>query len=130
MFLGLDPGKSKCGLAVMDFERKLWLQEVVPTSRTIERIEKILADYPISVIVLGNGTGSQSWRQLLEPQVRVVVIDEKFSTLEARQRYWQLYPPQGIFKLLPPSWRIPPRPFDDVVAVVLIERYLKQLVTE
>ncbi|MFM6310413.1 MAG: resolvase, partial [Dolichospermum sp.] len=52
------------------------------------------------------------------------------STLEARDRYWQMYPPQGINKLLPKGMRQPPRAIDDIVAVLLIERYLKQLINK
>lgn len=130
MFLGLDPGKSKCGLAVMGIDRKLWLQEIVVTAEAIGRVQEILAHYPISVVILGNGTGSKPWKEELQKQARVVVVDEKFSTLEARQRYWQLYPPEGIVKLLPLKFRLPPRPLDDIVALILIERYLKQLTAQ
>lgn len=128
MFLGLDPGKSKCGLAVMGIDRKLWLQEIIPTPETPRRVQEICAQYPISLVVLGNGTGSKVWQEELLKQTRVVIVDEKFTTLEARQRYWELYPPKGIVKLLPPKLRLPPRPLDDIVAIVLIERYLKQLI--
>ena len=54
-------------------------------------------------------------------------MDERYSTLEARDRYWQMYPPQGIIKLLPKGMRQPPRAIDDIVAVLLIERYLNRL---
>ncbi len=129
MFLGIDPGKSKCGLAVMGIDRKLWLQEIVPSHATIGRIGEILRQYPVSIIVLGNGTTSQTWQEQLKKQARVVVVDEKFSTLEARQRYWELHPPKGITKLIPPQFRILPRDLDDIVALILIERYLKQLIS-
>ena len=128
MFLGIDPGNSKCGLALMGIDRKLWLQEVVPKEKMLARVTEILQQYPVSLVVLGNGTGNKSWQEHLQGQVRVVLVDEKFTTLEARQRYWQLYPPKGIFRLLPPQLRLPPRDVDDIVALILIERYLKQLV--
>ncbi len=130
VFLGLDPGKYKCGLALMGIDRKVWLQEIVPAKDTIGRIEEILAQYPLSLVVLGNGTGNKIWQEQLQRQIRVVVVDEKFSTLEARQRYWELYPPQGLIKLIPPKLRLPPRDLDDFVALILIERYLKQLIAQ
>ena len=54
-------------------------------------------------------------------------IDERYSTLEARDRYWQMYPPRGLAKLLPQGIRTLPRPIDDIVAILLIERYLERL---
>lgn len=128
MFLGLDPGKSKCGLAVLGIDRKLWLQEIVPSAATIDRIGEILRQYPISLLILGNGTGNRFWKEQLQNQIRIVTVDEKFSTLEARERYWELYPPQGLVRFLPQKLRIPPRDLDDIVALILIERYLKQLI--
>lgn len=114
----------------MGIDRKVWLQEIVPAKDTIGRIEEILAQYPLSLVVLGNGTGNKIWQEQLQRQIRVVVVDEKFSTLEARQRYWELYPPQGLIKLIPPKLRLPPRDLDDIVALILIERYLKQLIAQ
>ncbi|MFN9955932.1 MAG: resolvase, partial [bacterium] len=42
-------------------------------------------------------------------------------------RYWQMFPPTGLTKLLPKGLRQPPRPIDDIVAILLIERYLNRL---
>jgi RNase H-fold protein (predicted Holliday junction resolvase) len=55
----------------------------------------------------------------------IVLVDERYSTLEARDRYWQMYPPKGIERLIPQGLRQPPRPIDDIVAILLIERYLE-----
>jgi hypothetical protein len=54
------------------------------------------------------------------------MVDERYSSLEARDRYWQMYPPKGITSLIPQGFRQPPRPIDDIVAILLIERYLKR----
>jgi hypothetical protein len=59
-----------------------------------------------------------------------MVVDERYSSLEARNRYWQMYPPRGLTRLLPEGMRTPPRPVDDIVAIVLIERYLERLVAD
>lgn len=55
--------------------------------------------------------------------VEVIAVDERNSTLEARDRYWQLFAPQGWQRLIPKGLRLPPRPIDDIVAIVLLERY-------
>lgn len=48
---------------------------------------------------------------------------KKNSTLEARDRYWTMYPNRGLQRLIPLGLRVPPRPVDDIVAILLIERY-------
>ncbi len=57
-----------------------------------------------------------------------MMVDERYSTLEARDRYWKMYPPKGLYHLIPQSLRPIPRPVDDIVAILLIERYLERLV--
>jgi hypothetical protein len=37
-----------------------------------------------------------------------------------------MFPPQGFNRLIPQGMRNPPRPVDDIVAIVLIERYFNQ----
>jgi RNase H-fold protein (predicted Holliday junction resolvase) len=61
------------------------------------------------------------------PDLQIVQVDERYSSLEARDRYWQMYPPQGLARLLPQGMRQPPRPIDDIVAILLVERYLARL---
>jgi RNase H-fold protein (predicted Holliday junction resolvase) len=79
----------------------------------------------IAAVVLGNGTGSSHWQQQLAClRLPVVLVDEAGTTLAARQRYWQLEPPRGWQRLLPKGMRLPPRDVDDVVAQLLLERYL------
>ncbi|MEM9980093.1 MAG: resolvase, partial [Cyanobacteria bacterium P01_D01_bin.2] len=48
-------------------------------------------------------------------------------SLEARDRYWEMFPPKGLNRILPQSMRSIPRPIDDIVAILLIERYLNKL---
>ena len=56
-----------------------------------------------------------------------MMVDERYSTLEARDRYWLMYPPKGLNLLIPKGLRTLPRPIDDIVAILLIERYLSRL---
>jgi RNase H-fold protein (predicted Holliday junction resolvase) len=56
----------------------------------------------------------------------VITVDERGTTLAARERYWQLFPAQGWRRLLPKGLRQPPRDWDDVVAQLLLERWLKR----
>jgi RNase H-fold protein (predicted Holliday junction resolvase) len=131
MILGFDPGRQKCGLAVMGLDRRLYYHEVIPATEAIATIQSLQQQYPISFLVIGDQTSAKEWRQditagLAEP-LRIVPVDERYSTLEARDRYWQMYPPQGLAKLIPQGVRTLPRPIDDIVAILLIERYLGRL---
>ena len=131
VLLGFDPGRDKCGLAVMGLDRKLYDHQVVPAAEAIATIQSLCQQFPISSIVMGDQTTAKSWQQQLSQALAampIVLVDERYSSLEARDRYWQMYPPQGLSRLLPKGFRQPPRPVDDIVAILLIERYLNNAV--
>ena len=128
--LGFDPGRRKCGLAVMGLDRGLYYRSVVTSERVLETIEVLRQQYPISLLVMGDQTTAKEWQArlvALEHPLRIVMVDERYSSLEARDRYWQIYPPKGWQRLLPPGLRHPSDPLDDIVAMLLIERYLNRL---
>ena len=128
MILGFDPGRDKCGIAVMGNERQLLYHQVVPSSDAIATIQQLCQQFAIETLVMGDQTTAKSWRQKLDSDLSVslpiVLVDERYSSLEARDRYWQMYPPKGFQRLIPQGLREPPRPIDDIVAILLIERYL------
>jgi len=130
VILGFDPGRQKCGIAVMGLDRVLRHQEVVGSDEVLERLGELRSEFPISIIVMGNQTGSQTWKaafaKLPDPP-RVMLVDERYTSLEARDRYWEMYPPKGLNRLMPQKLRAIPRPIDDIVAILLIERYLNRL---
>ncbi len=129
MILGFDPGRDKCGFAVMGREQQLLYHQVVASQEAIATIQQLCQQFPIETIVMGDQTTAKSWKQKivrdLEASVPIVLVDERYSSLEARDRYWQMYPPKGIQRLIPQGLREPPRPIDDIVAILLIERYLQ-----
>ncbi|MEA5582817.1 pre-16S rRNA-processing nuclease YqgF [Nodularia harveyana UHCC-0300] len=133
VILGFDPGKDKCGIAVMGLDRQLYYHQVVTAEKAIATIETLRQQFPVSLLVMGNQTTAKQWKQQLSEvlleQLSIILVDERYSTLEARDRYWQMYPPKGLTKLLPQGMRQPPRPIDDIVALLLIERYLNRLTT-
>lgn len=130
LILGFDPGRDKCGLAVMSEEDlQLHYHQVVSATDATSSINRLLQKFSISIVVMGDRTTSIQWQQqlkeVLPTSVEIFRVDEHNSTLEARDLYWQMYPPKGLTKLLPPGLREPPRPIDDLVAILLIKRYLK-----
>jgi RNase H-fold protein (predicted Holliday junction resolvase) len=129
MILGFDPGRDKCGFAVKGNQRQIVYHQVVPSPEAIATLQKLCQQFPVNTIVMGDGTTAKSWKQKIDRELPtsmpIVLVDERYSTLEARDRYWQMYPPKGIERLIPQGLRQPPRPIDDIVAILLIERYLE-----
>lgn len=128
LILGFDPGRDKCGVAVMGLDGNLYYHQVVIATEAIATIQVLQQKYPISLLVMGNQTTSKQWQQKisqaqLEP-LTIIMVDERNTSLEARDRYWQMYPPTGLARLIPIGMRQPPRAIDDIVAILLIERYL------
>lgn len=122
---GLDPGRSKCGLVLTDASRRLILAAaVLPPQASWERLLHWQRCHGLAAVVLGDGTGCEAWRRRLSPLLPVQTVPERGTTLAARERFWQLEPPRGWRRLLPPGLRQPPRDWDDVVAQLLLERWL------
>ena len=56
----------------------------------------------------------------------LIVVDEKGTTLRARDRYWQLWPPSNFIKFVPRGMLmlLTPDNLDALAAMVLLEDYL------
>ncbi|WP_287129250.1 resolvase [Candidatus Cyanaurora vandensis] len=126
-YLGFDPGTVKCGLAAVRAGQVL-VRAVVPMAEALPWVTQAVREFGMAGLVLGNQTGSRSWQVRLQtefPELPIHLVDERYSSQEARLRYWDFYPArwQGW---LPRSLRVVPTPYDDVVAVVLVERFLAQ----
>ena len=123
----LDPGRCKCGLVCTDRQRTCLVHALVlPPEATLARLHHWRREDRLAAVVLGNGTGSRHWRQQLEGLLPVLMVEEKSTTLEGRRRYWELFPPRGWIRLLQMGLRQPPRDWDDVVAQLLLERWLRR----
>lgn len=126
--LAIDPGKEKCGIAVIDSKHVIY-KAVVAKDEYIGIIKELSNNYDVEQIVLGDGTGSKEFFSELKaqfPELGINIIDESHSTEEARDRYWQFNPAKGIRRIVPNSMQVPPEPYDEYVAIILAERYLKK----
>jgi RNase H-fold protein (predicted Holliday junction resolvase) len=125
VWLGFDPGKDKCGAAVVDATGRALHWEVVPAEQVLDRLPQLIADWQVQQIVMGDRTMAKQWQQRLAVLgLGIALTDEHNSSMEARGLYWEMYPPQGLQKLVPEGMRLPPRPIDDLVAIILVRRYL------
>ena len=126
--IAIDPGTRKCGYAVVDSNLSVLQREVISTEKVAKTLEDSLNIYKIDKIILGNGTNYKNIEERLKNHfsiLNIILIEEKFSTLEARKKYFEAHPPRGILKLIPLSLRVPPCHYDDFVAVLLAEKYFK-----
>lgn len=128
MILAIDPGREKCGLALLDENGMVVEKEVLKRPDLFTRVKLIASRSVVSAVVVGEGAfGRALEKDLLQRgiQLNVVFISEKDSTWLARKRYWKENPPRGLLRFIPSSLLFPPVPVDDYAAVILGERYLK-----
>ena len=128
--LAIDPGRDKCGLAVLNRENGVLRHSVVGVSELFPASLQMTRQYGIRTIVLGNQTFSDEVRRMLQPLLdqqlvqEIIFVDERGSTEMARARYWQAFPPSGWRWFIPRGLLVPPCAIDDFAAIILGERYL------
>jgi len=132
--IAVDPGREKCGIAVVHKQKGVLTQKVIHTTELNSIVQQLIADYHTSIVVIGDRTSSREAKDSLE-QIKiahqplvVTLVDEHHSTDEARRRYWIENPPRGFKRLIPVTMQVPPKPVDDYVAVILAERYFAKKV--
>jgi len=126
--LAIDPGRDKCGLAVVTLAGEALAQEVIPAGALAGRARELAERYDIAVIVVGDRTGADAALEALEsalPDIETAAVDEHRSSEEARRLYFREHPPRGWRRLIPSTVQTPPRAYDDYVAVILARRYLR-----
>ena len=126
--LGVDPGREKCGLAVVSYSG-LVTKQVVPREVFLPVVMGWVKEYNVDMVVLGDGTGSKEFLMALQeslPELTVSTVDEHSTTEEARRRYWIDHKPRGWRRALPITMQVPPEPYDDYVAVILAERFFSR----
>lgn len=130
--LAIDPGSSKCGLALVrrdrDGEIELLWRRVAPREQLIPSLNDAFATSRFSLVIVGSGTrGREIVDEIREemPSMGILVVDEKETTLRARERYWIHNPRRGWRRFFPSTMQVPPEPVDDFVALILAERVLR-----
>lgn len=120
ILLSVDPGRDKCGLALLDGPRVLLLK-IIETSRVSEQISEISKRFKIDDFIIGDGTAVGLVEKQISEATGLVPfrIDETGSTLEARKLYFFLNPPTGWSRLIPKGLLSPPVPIDDYAALIL-----------
>jgi RNase H-fold protein (predicted Holliday junction resolvase) len=126
VIVAIDPGTAKCGVAVLTSTKQLLHREVVETTTLLTVVQVLVEKFDGKGIVVGDGTGSRPLQKSLQsafPSLPIHRIKEDFTTLDARERYFEENPPKGLGRLVPRGLRVPKVPIDDYVATLLAERY-------
>jgi len=130
--IAIDPGRDKCGLAVVNKQEGVLWKKVIAASQVAACVEELALAYSVTTVVVGDRTAHRAVLQVLEKlavngdPLFIQLVDEHRSSDEARVRYWLNHPPRGIMRLFPVTMRTPPEPVDDYVAVILAERHFRQ----
>jgi RNase H-fold protein (predicted Holliday junction resolvase) len=129
--LAIDPGSSKCGMALVNRDEhghlKLLWRAIAPRAEVMQHIKEASGVDAFTMVIVGSGTTSkQLIHELREhlPSMGILVVDEKNTSLQARERYWEHNPRRGLRRIGPSTMWLPPEPVDDFVAYILAERVL------
>ena len=148
--LGFDPGRDKIGFAVVNLDGELLLSGIFRSEEykaffdAITSNPESLSEWAIegnfhvtasqaitdslAFIAVGNGTHSKSFLDILKANLEceILIVDEKNTTLEARNLYWKIHSPNFWIKLLPKGLRVPNRILDDLAAWSIALRGVKK----
>jgi RNase H-fold protein (predicted Holliday junction resolvase) len=125
--LAVDPGREKCGIAVVTLRHEVLERGIIDTAQLPVRVAHYVGRFGIETIVLGDRTYAREVAALIRSaglRLEIVFVDEHRSSELGRKRYLIEHPGRGWRRLLPIGLRSPSRPYDDYVAIILAERYL------
>jgi hypothetical protein len=104
-------------------------RSVVATANLPNVLRKWGRQYHIDQVALGDRTGHETVQGHVTeqlPGVPIALVKEVNTTLLARRRYFADHPPEGWRRFLPVSMQVPPEPYDDYAAQVILARFMKK----
>ena len=128
-YLGIDPGRSKTGLALVDGAGQIVALHIAMTESIDQELQAFVAADKLCGIVMGDGTNNKRIGDAVRrvfPKAPLALVGEAHSTEEARALYWQVKPPTGWRRLVPLGLLVPPEPLVAYAAVVQVRRWLSQ----
>ena len=131
-YISIDPGTNKCGLVLADMESGKVIEAGISSlTKILDLVSMWDENYEISYIIIGDGTNSKYVESQLNLKnfCNVHFVNEEGSTLRARFRYWEIWPPNYLIRWLPKEILFPPDNLDAVVALILLEDFLKYTFT-
>ena len=127
--ISIDPGHKKCGILLGDVKSRDVIDARISNLENFSDLISLWNEkYHIDKIIIGDGTNCKYLEaKLKEKNINnIFFVDERESTLRARFRYWELWPPNFIFRFVPKELLFPPENLDAIVALILLEDFLNQ----
>ena len=123
--ISIDPGKCKCGLVLVDLQKKKVDQAIVLNTELLPNYVKNLnGSENISKVIIGNGTTSrQNIEKLDFIRNDLIIVEEKNTTLRAKKRYFEIFPTRGLKSFLPKEIFIMNKNLDALSALIILEDY-------
>ena len=125
--VSIDPGNKKCGLLLADIKSKNVIEAGISSLNNFSELVSLWNEkYIINRTIIGNGTNhSYVEKQLKQKKVlNITSVNESGTTLRARFRYWEIWPPNYFIRWIPQELLFPPENLDAVVALILVEDFL------
>jgi len=124
--IAIDPGRTKCGIALVRRDGGVVRRAVVPTGELVATVVAWRSELAAAV-VMGRGTASRPLLAALRAAgIEPVLVAEQATSLRARERYFREHPPRGWRRWLPRGLLLPPEPWDDYAAILIAESYFAQ----
>ena len=127
-YISIDPGKKKCGLLLANIQSgKVIEAGIASLNKCYDLVSFWNDNYNIRKIIIGDGTNCKYIKNELTRKnlFDISYVNEKGSTLRARFRYWEIWPPNYFIRWLPKEILFPPENLDAIVALILLEDFLK-----
>tara|TARA_B100000401_G_C52792124_1_gene713957 strand:- start:1176 stop:1616 length:441 start_codon:yes stop_codon:yes gene_type:complete len=122
-FISIDPGKSKCGLVLVDIDTKKVDQAIILKTEFLSDFVKYLkSSQDIAKVIIGNGTTSKDNIEKLNfIKKDLIICEEKNTTFRAKERYFELFPIRGLKTLVPKEIFILNKNLDAISALIILE---------
>ena len=127
LYISIDPGVKKCGLLLADMQSGKVIEAGIASINKFSDLVSLWSEtYKITKIVIGDGTNCKGIENQLKQDnfLNIIFVDERGSTLRARFRYWEIWPPNFFLRWLPKEILFPPVNLDAIVALILLEDFL------
>ena len=123
--ISIDPGKCKCGLVLVDINKKKVNQAIVLNTEFLPKYVKSLKSIEnISKVIIGNGTTSKENIAKLDfIKKDLIIFEEKNTTYRAKKRFFELFPVMGLKSLLPKELFLINKNLDAISALIILEDY-------
>ena len=131
-YISIDPGNKKCGLLLADVKSgKVVTAGIASLNKLSDLVSLWKEKYKISKIIIGDGTNCKYVKNEFKRKnfLDLNFVNEKGSTLRARFRYWEIWPPNYLIRWLPKEILFPPKNLDAIVALILLEDFLEYTFT-